>query len=177
MKKLLETVTLNGLVLFHHLALSQLTLPRLTVGGLGCPVLSTINRPAALYFADVKAKTLHWGGVGTDLFSCQEQKEPRDLVHKTQPCDLRFWGWRLISCWSSCPEKSGLSEPLTFWLPGRRLMDCQAQSCLVTPPISQGSLYVRKGSNHWISKLRRGSRKTSERTEMLCSPSLTWNTE
>ena len=58
-----------------------------------------------------------------------------------------------------------------------RLMACQPQSCLVTPPISRGSLYVRKRPNRWISNLRRGSRKTSERAEMLCSPSLTWNTE
>ena len=58
-------------------------------------------------------------------------------------------------CWSLCPEKSVLSGPVTFWLLGRRLRDCQAQRSLVTPPISQESLYVRKGPSHWISKLRR----------------------
>lgn len=79
MKKLLETVTLNGLVLFYCLALSQLTLPRLIVGGLGCPVLSTINRLAVLYFSDVKAETLDYGEVGTDLFSYQEPEGTQRL--------------------------------------------------------------------------------------------------
>ena len=132
MKKHLETVTLNGLVLFHRLALSQLTLPRLIVGGLRCPMLSTIKTGQFVFFRHQGQDTsLRWSGdwpvqlpraEGTQILGTQNSALWLEVLGLKTDSVLKFLSWEVWPEWATdlmTPRKEDswpVSLKAVWWL-------------------------------------------------------------